>query len=115
MKTLGELLGIKPKIIAIFELYSVTNNVLRSGLQHWDLTGATATVDIGAHHKGVTPGRVIALGVLSLAAKKDKTKVFITITLSNNETIIIDGPAAKEKQAHHFAATINRVSPMTFE
>jgi hypothetical protein len=115
MKTLGEMLGIKPKIIAMFGLYSVTNNVLRTGTQHWDLAGATATVDIGHQHKGVTAGRVLALGVLALAVKKDKTQAFITVDLANNETVIIEGPAAKEKQAREFAATINRVSQMTFE
>ena len=114
MKTLGEMLGIKPKIIATFGLYSVTNNILRTGMQHWDLTGATATVDIGAQHKGVTAGRVLALGVLSLAVKKDKTKAFVTVDLAGNETVVIEGPAAKEKQAREFAATINRVSQMTF-
>jgi hypothetical protein len=115
MRTLGEILGIKPKIIATFALYSVTNNVLRSGLQHWDLTGATATVDVGHQHKGVTAGRVLALGVLALVVKKDKTQVFVTVDLANSETVIIEGPAAKEKQAREFAATINRVSQMTFK
>ena len=115
MKTLGEILGIKPKIIAVFSLYTVTNNVLRSGLQHWDLTGATATTDVGHQHKGVTTGRVLALGVFALAVKKDKTQVFVTVDLTNGETVIIEGPAAKEKQARMFAATINRVAQMTFE
>lgn len=115
MKTLGEMLGIKPKIIAMFGLYSLTNNVLRTGVQHWDLTGAEATVDIGAQHKGLTAGRVLALGVLALAVKKDKTQVYITIDLANGETVIIDGPAAKEKQAREFAAKVNQVAKMTFE
>lgn len=114
MKTLGEMLGMKPKIIATFSLYSVTNNVLRTGLQHWDLTGATATTELGHQHRGVTAGRVLALGVIALAVKKDKTQVFVTVDLANNETVIIEGPAAKEKQAREFAATVNRVSQMTF-
>lgn len=114
MKTLGEMLGMKPKIIAIFGLYSVTNNVLRTGVQHWDLTGATATTELGHQHKGVTAGRVLALGVIALAVKKDKTQVFVTVDLANDETVIIEGPAAKEKQAREFAATINQVSQMTF-
>lgn len=104
----------KPKIIATFSLYSVTNNVLRTGLQHWDLTGATATTELGHQHRGVTAGRVLALGVIALAVKKDKTQVFVTVDLANNETVIIEGPAAKEKQAREFAATVNRVSQMTF-
>jgi glycine cleavage system aminomethyltransferase T len=114
MKTLGAMLGLKPKIIAIFGLYTVTNNVLRTGVQHWDLTGAEATVEVGAQHKGVTAGRVLALGVLALAVKKDKTQVYVTINLADNKSVIIDGPAAKEKQARLFAATVNRVSGMTF-
>ena len=109
------MLGIKPKIIATFGLYSVTNNVLRTGVQHWNLYGAEATVDVGAQHKGLTAGRVLALGVLALAAKKDKTQVFITVDLANGESVIIAGPAAKEQQARRFAGTINRVSKMTFE
>lgn len=97
-------------ITAILELYIIKDNILRSGLTTWDLTGATATFDIGASSRGVTAGRVIALGVLSLAAKKDKTKVYVTIDLANGEQIIIDAPAKKEKQARQFAATVNRVA-----
>lgn len=115
MKTLGDMLRIKPKTIATFGLYSLTNNTLRTGLQHWNITGAEATVDLGHQHKGVTAGRVLALGVIALAVKKDKTQVFITVNLANNETVIIEGPAAKEKQAHQFAATINQVAAMTFD
>ncbi|MET4780806.1 hypothetical protein [Glaciihabitans sp. UYNi722] len=112
MKPLGEMLGRESKIIGLFQLYSVNNKVLRSGLEHWDLTGATATVDVGAQHKGVTAGRVVALGVLALAAKKDKTKVFVTVELASGEQVIIEGPASKEKQARQFAGIINQVAKL---
>lgn len=115
MKTLGAMLGLKPKIIATFALYSVTNNVLRTGMQHWDLTGAEATVDVGEQHKGVTAARVVALGVFALAAKKDKTRVYVTVILASGEPVMIEGAAKDEAQARKFAATINQVSKMTFE
>lgn len=114
MKTLGEKLGVTPKVIAIFGTYALKNNTLRSGLQHWNLTGAEATVELGPQRKGVTATRVVALGVFALAAKKDKTELFIRVTLANGQPVIIEGPAAKQKQAYEFAAKINQVSNMTF-
>lgn len=110
MKTLGGMLGVKPKTIAIFGMYAMKDTTLRSGLQTWDLVGASASVNVGAAKKGVTAGRVIALGVLALAVKKDKTKIYVTIELADGRQVVIEGPADKERQARAFAGTVNQVS-----
>jgi hypothetical protein len=101
------------KTVGFFGNFTLSNTTLQSAFRKWDVAGATAEVDLGATVKGVTAGRVLALGVLSLAAKKDKSKVFVTVTLADGAQVLIEGPVKHEKQARAFAAKINQVSQMT--
>jgi hypothetical protein len=109
MKTIGQALGIKTEPVMTFQSYSARGTVLRSGFQTWNLDGAKATVEVGAQRRGVTAARVAAVGVLALAVKKDKTKVFVTVELASGEQIVIESPSSREPQARKFAAFINSI------
>jgi hypothetical protein len=95
---------------AIFGDYIIKNNTMKLGFKKWDITGATAAVDLGTPSKGVTLTRVVALGVFSLAAKKNKSKLYITVELADGQTVVIEGPAQKEKQARQFAAAVKQAA-----
>jgi hypothetical protein len=95
---------------AIFELYVLAGTELKSGKQTWDIKGARAEVEVGAERKRITATRVVALGVFALAAKKNMTKVFLTITLADGEEILIETDAKKEAKARKFATAINNAA-----
>ena len=95
---------------AIFELYVLAGTELKSGKQKWDITGARAEVEVGADRKRITATRVVALGVFALAAKKNETKVFLTITLADGEEILIETAVKNEAKARKFATAINNAA-----
>ena len=74
------------------------------------VAGATATMDTGAASKGVTLTRVAALGILSLAVKKDKTKCYVLVEFPDGDHHLIDVPAKQEAAARRFTANLNSAS-----
>lgn len=92
---------------AQFAGYVLADGVIRKGVHVWDVRGANTSVDVGSPRKGVTATRVVMLGVFSLAAKKDKTKLYITID-TPLQTFVIEAPAREERQARVFAAAVAR-------
>ncbi|MFZ2509663.1 MAG: DUF2510 domain-containing protein [Gordonia sp. (in: high G+C Gram-positive bacteria)] len=72
------------------------------------IAGAQAVVELGAPNSRLTATRILAVGVFALAAKKDKTKVFITVALADGQSLVVEGNAKKqESAAREFAAAVN--------
>lgn len=78
--------------------------------QSYPLAGAKATVDIGAERKRITAARVVAVGVFALAAKKNESKVYLTVDLADGQTLVAEASHKEEKEARDFAAFINSSS-----
>lgn len=93
---------------------SLNGYKIRDGYLHkvgstkrWPLDGASASITMGRERKTVTAGRVVALGLLSLAAKKDRTNLYININTPAGP-VTIEAPATQERAAHTFVAAINQ-------
>lgn len=92
---------------ASFAGYHLAGGQLRKDLNVWDVRNSTTSVDVGQPRKSLTATRVVLLGVFSLAMKKDKTKIYVTID-TPTETLVVEGSARDEREARLFASAVER-------
>jgi hypothetical protein len=69
--------------------------------------GATVTVDHGERAQRITATRVALIGPFALLAKKDTTRLFITIEGTDGAAMLLECPAKKEGAARKFAVLVN--------
>lgn len=78
--------------------------------QSYPVAGARAGVDLGAPNSRLTVTRVALIGVFALGAKKDSTKVYLSVDLADGRAIVVEGSAkTQESIARAFAAAVNSV------
>jgi hypothetical protein len=71
------------------------------------VAGATVTVDHGERAQRITATRVALIGPFALLAKKDATRLFITIEgADGTSAMLIDCPAKKEGAARKLALLV---------
>ncbi|MDF2442905.1 MAG: hypothetical protein JWR01_1108 [Subtercola sp.] len=104
------MLSFMAKIFATFGSYILKDTQLQRGMKKWSVSGATAEFELGAAKSGVTLGRAVALGVFSLAVKKNKSSVYVTVVLEDGEQIVVEGPVKDEKKARNFSAKVNQAA-----
>jgi hypothetical protein len=92
---------------ASFAGYELAGGQLRKDLDVWDVRNSKTSVDVGQPRKSVTATRVVLLGVFSLAMKKDRTKIYVTIE-TPTETLVVEGLARDEHAARVFASAVER-------
>jgi hypothetical protein len=69
--------------------------------------GAKVTVDRGEHAERLTLTRVALIGPFALLAKKDRTRLFITIEGTDGSAMLIECPAKKEGKARQLATLVH--------
>ncbi|WP_024332845.1 DUF2510 domain-containing protein [Gordonia hirsuta] len=74
------------------------------------VAGARAEVDLGAPNSRLTLTRVVLIGVFALGAKKDYTKIYVSIALADGQIIVVEGSAkTQEGTARAFATAVNNI------
>lgn len=73
--------------------------------------GATITIDRGEHAERLTATRVALIGPFALLAKKDSTKLFITIEGTDGSAMLREVPAKKEGAARKLALLVHAAYP----
>ncbi|MGC4934795.1 DUF2510 domain-containing protein [Gordonia sp. DT30] len=72
----------------------------------YPIAGARAVVETGAERKRITATRIVVVGILAAAAKKDETRLYLTITLGDGQVLVAELPRKDEAAARQFAATL---------
>ena len=87
--------------------------------EHRDVAGAVAQFEAGGAVGGrttltrVAAGAVIAGPVGAIVGglfKKDRSKVYVTVTFPDGAVVIVDGPAKDELRLRQFAVKVNEAS-----
>lgn len=76
------------------------------------VAGATAEYQVGAQQSSVTAGRVIALGALALAAKKNTTRIYLTITTADGTVIDTTMPVKYEREVRTLVRNVNAAAAL---
>lgn len=88
----------------------VRNDPLRftaPGQMDVPVPGATITIDRGEHAKRLTLTRAALIGPFALLAKKDTTKLFITIEGADGSAMLREVPIKKEGAARKLALLVH--------
>ena len=102
----------------VLDTWRLSGDTLHQGLKKWNLKGATAHLDNGANvGSRITATRVVAGAVLfgpvgaliGGMAKKDRNKLYITVTYSNGDAGVIEAKAKDEAKARQFVQAINKI------
>lgn len=101
-----------------FEDFELTGNDLKHQGRTYSVIGAQATIDTGAAASRMTATRVIVgtallpgIGtILGGMAKKNTSRVFVTIELATGDVLLAEVKQKKEGDARRFAAAINSTS-----
>ena len=103
---------------AVLDVWRISGSELCKGFQKWSLKGATATLENGANvGSRITATRVVTGAVLfgpvgaiiGGMAKKDRNKLYVTVTYSNGDQGVIEAKAKDEAKARQFVQAINTV------
>lgn len=102
----------------VLDVWRITGDNLHKGLQKWNLKGATAELENGANiGSRITATRVVTGAVLfgpvgaiiGGMAKKDRNKLYITVTYANGDAGVIEAKAKDEAKARQFVQAINKI------
>lgn len=72
----------------------------------YPVAGARASVEVGSAKKRITATRVLAVGVFALAAKKNETRVYLTIDFADGQEIVVELEHKQEAEARQFASQV---------
>lgn len=109
---------------AFFPGHTVKNGVYKyvpTGAFHSvskPIAGAVATFESGATNTKTTLGRVVAGGIIAGPAgaivggmmKKDKSKVYATVTFADGDYTLITAPATQQSALMEFVARVNKIA-----
>jgi hypothetical protein len=76
------------------------------GQQDVPIAGATVTYEDGETSNRLTATRVALIGPFALLAKKDNSKMFLTIIGAGGEGIVMEVPKSKEVKARQLQALL---------
>ncbi|MFJ9961108.1 hypothetical protein [Streptomyces avermitilis] len=79
------------------------------GQQDVPVEGATVAYETGEASKRLTATRVALIGPFALLAKKDNSKMFLTILGADGSGIVMEVPAAKEVTARQLQALLSPI------
>lgn len=69
--------------------------------------GARITIDRGEQAQRITATRVALIGPFALLAKKDQTKLFVTIEGADDSAMLLECPVKKEGAARKLAIIVH--------
>lgn len=93
-----------------FEGVRLMGSTIFYKMDTYPIAGATARVELGGDiRKRVTATRFMALGIFSLAAKKQAGHVFLTVE-GDGFDILVEVPVKKEAEARKFASKVNKAA-----
>jgi hypothetical protein len=75
------------------------------------VVGATVTVDRGERAQRITATRVALIGPFALLAKKDSTRLFVTIEGTDGSAMLLECPVKKEGAARKLAVLVHSKHP----
>ncbi|MFA7265207.1 MAG: DUF2510 domain-containing protein [Candidatus Nanopelagicales bacterium] len=107
------------KFDAQFAGVAIRKDQLRRGLQKWPVAECEAMVDQGADVAAritatrVAVGTVILPGIGTIVgalARKNRNKIYLAITIPEDDVVLIELNSKKEGEARQFALAVNRAA-----
>lgn len=109
----------KHKYDAHFKGVNISADLLRYKLKKYPVAECEAIIDHGAQVAARITATRVAVGTIILPgigtivgalAKKDRNKIYLAITVPDDDVILIELKSTKETKAREFAAKVNKAA-----
>lgn len=107
------------KFDAQFNGIAIRKDQLRQGFKSWPIAECEAMVDQGANVAARVTATRVALGTVILPgigtivgalAQKNRSKIYLAITIPDDDVLLIELKSTKEGEARKFANAVNRAA-----